>query len=208
MLKTNLDNLDDVDRALLPHYVQAKNGKFVVDVEGYAERIADLNAEAKSHRERAEAAETKLADFKDIDPQRVVGLAEELRLSRAHEREVLVGASLTVALAKAKASATGIELLSEKLAARISVETKDGRRAVRILDAEGKPIEGATIASLVAEAREKYPGAFEGHGGSGSGAPTRSGRSPSGNSITRRDFERLPAATQMAKVSAGVTVVD
>jgi len=207
MLKHMVDSLDSLPEALRSHYVP-RDGKFVVQVEGYTERIAALNAEAKTHREAKEAAEARLAAFKDIDPERVATLAEELRLSRANEREAIVSASLTVALARARATAEGVELLSEKLGSRIAVETRDGKRAVRITGEDGKPIEGATIASLVAEAREKYPGAFEGHGGSGGGAPTRAGRTPGGHTIRRAEFEALTPGARSGKISAGVTVVD
>src|SRR3990167_1730389 len=172
-LATNLENLDGLDEALRPHYVQAKNGKWIPDVEGLGDRIAALNSESRQHRERAEAAEKKLTAFKDIDPERVAGLAEELRLSRQSEREAIVRASLPVALAKARCTIEGLELLTDKLGSRITIETKDGRRKIRILAADGKTImEGATIASLVAEARETWGGCFEASGGFGSNAPT------------------------------------
>ena len=65
--------LDDAGHAVLqdgkPVYVHDDGKEVAVDVAGTVATISRLNAEAKAHRERAEAAESKLSRFEGIsDP--------------------------------------------------------------------------------------------------------------------------------------------
>jgi hypothetical protein len=207
VLKSVYSSIDDVPAELRSHYAE-RDGKLILQVEGHAERIRELNQESRTHRERAEAAEAKLAAFGDVAPERVAGMADELRASRAFERQALVAAHLTQALVKGRATAEGIDLLSEKLGRRIAVETVDGKRAIRITDDAGKPIEGMTIDAMIADARERWPGAFQGHGGSGGGAPSSHHANAGGRTISRADFDRMSPTTRAARMQTGYTVTD
>lgn len=209
MLKATIDTLESIPEALREHYVRHEaSGKFVLDVPDHRDHVKTLNGEAKAHREKAQALESKLAAYGGADPERVSSLADELRQSRQNEREALVNATLTVALARAKATGERMELLTQKLGQRITVETIDGKRAIRIGAADGTPMEGGKISDLVSEAVRTWPSLFESSAGFGSGAPVR-GRAPGGgNTISRAEFDSLPAASQMAKVNSGVAVVD
>src|SRR5690606_9273044 len=105
--------------------------------------------------------------------------------------------SVMGALTKAKATAEGVDLLTERLGKRIHFETVDGKRKIQIMQADGStPMAGsgadgaATFDDLVKEAVKTWPSLFEGSGAGGSGAPNKGGK-PGDKTITRAEFDKL-----------------
>lgn len=83
-----------------PVYVNDNGQEVAFDAVQTAGTITRLNGEAKSHRERAEAAEAKLTAFKDIDPvaakdalEKVANLAGK-KLIEAGEKDAAVAAAI------------------------------------------------------------------------------------------------------------------
>lgn len=91
------------------------------------------------------------------------------------ERAAVVSTHLMSALTKLGATEEGIDLLPDRLAARIKYEIEDGKRAIKILQADGTPLAGsgkdgsATFEDLAKEALTKWPSLFKASGASGSG---------------------------------------
>jgi hypothetical protein len=105
-------------------------------------------------------------------------IESELNAARASERGAVVGERLSGALAKAGATEEGLELLPDRFGSRITFETVDGKRVVKIMKADGAtPMAGsgeggmATLDDLVKEATKKYPSLFKGSGAGGGGKP-------------------------------------
>lgn len=204
VMQTNLDNLNAIPEPLREHYAQnPRTGKWIVEVEGASELIANLNKEAKAQRERAEAAEAKLAS---ADPEK---LRADVLAARASESKAIADTAILTALDRGRATAEGVNLLAEKLAGLVKISVDDqGHRAVTVTGLDGAILQGG-YADLVAQATAKWPSLFLGHAGGGSGAPSHGGRSPSGsNTITRSEFEGLPPSSQAGKIAAGVTLID
>jgi hypothetical protein len=112
------------------------------------------------------------------------------------------------ALTKAKATAEGVDLLTERLGKRIKFETVDGKRKIQIMQADGEtPLAGkgadgaATFDDLVTEAVKTWPSLFEGSGAGGGGTPPKgNGGGAAGKTITRADFEKLGPMERVAKL--------
>jgi hypothetical protein len=111
-------------------------------------------------------------------------LEAELNAARSSERNAIIGNSIMTSLNKEGATEEGIDLLPDRLASRIKFETKDGKRILKIVQADGEtPMAGngpegsATIDDLVKEAQQKWPSLFKGRGNSGGGSqpPTAGG---------------------------------
>lgn len=117
-------------------------------------------------------------------------LEAELNAARASERAAVVGERLVAALAKAGATEEGAELLPDRLSNRIKFETVDGKRILKIVQADGEtPMLGsgadaATIDDLVKEAVKKYPSLFKGSGAGGGGKPP--GSPPGAPGVSRK----------------------
>lgn len=163
------------------------------------EEIQEMLAAAdEAERKKAEAAgdHTKiLKQHQDKWEKEKADLIAERDASRASERGAVVGERVQGALAKSGATEEGIELLPERLANRIKFETVDGKRVLKIMQADGEtPMAGsgadgvATIDDLVKEAVAKYPSLFKGTGGGGSGK--QPDRNAGGAGITKKsDFK-------------------
>lgn len=208
-LKHIYDSADQIPEALREHYSEQPNGKYRVDVEGYQERLAELNRENKAARERAEAAEAKLAVAED--PERLVRIEAALTEARASENKMLVNTCILHALAKGRATGEGVSLLPEKLAQHVKVEMdENGRRRVKVLSlADGTTVLQGGYAELVVQATAKWSSLFQGHGGGGGGAPTKGGHVPAGgNTISRAAFEALSGTQRAGKIAMGVSIVD
>jgi hypothetical protein len=190
-----------------------------------AEQIDEMLA---AERTKAEEALKKAGKFDEVlathlgkakqERDEAVGAATKQRDSALNiARKAIVDTKVGGALAKAKATAAGLDLLSERLGKRVSLEFgEDGRETISILDADGKtPMVGsgagglATFDDLVKEAIKGYPDLFEGTGGGGSGMDPKSARRDAGGKIiTRKDFDALSPADRSAKMKAGFTLVD
>lgn len=147
-----------------------------------AKKNGDHSAILKQHQDKAAAREKELAD--------------EVAAARASERSAIVGERLLGALTKAGITEEGTELLPDKLATRIKFETVDGKRVLKIMQADGEtPMAGsgpdgaATIADLVKEAVTKFPSQFKGSG-AGGGGKNPDVNNPGGSGVTKKsDFK-------------------
>lgn len=144
------------------------------------EEIAELlRATEEAERKKAEADgdhQKILKQLQDKWEKERAELESELNAARASERNAIIGTSVMSALTKAGATEEGIDLLPSQLAARIKYETEDGKRVLKIMQADGEtPMAGsgkdgtATFDDLVKEATMKWPSLFKGDGQSGSG---------------------------------------
>jgi hypothetical protein len=176
----------------------------------------------------ANAAETEAAkksgNFEAILKQKQekwdgekASLETELKASRASERGAIIETSVMGALTKAKATSEGTDLLTERLSKRINFETVDGKRVIRIMQADGKtPMAGAgadggaTFDDLVTEAKKSWPSLFEGTGAGGGGKSPKDakGETPGDKSIVRAEWDKLTPYEQAAKIKAGFKPVD
>lgn len=122
-------------------------------------------------------------------------LEAELNAARTSERGAIIGTSVMSALTKAGVTEEGADLLPDRLSGRIKFEIEDGKRVLKIMQADGEtPMAGsgkdgaATFDDLVKEATEKWPSLFKGSGNSGSGKPP--GNPPGGAGIKKKsDFK-------------------
>lgn len=184
------------------------------------EEIAQLLADhEESERKKAEGEgdfNKVLKQHQDKWTKEKADLEAELTAARASERGAIIGTSVMAALTKAGATEEGIDLLPDRLASRITFETVDGKRVLKIMQADGEtPLAGtgkdglATFDDLVKEAVGKWPSLFKGSGNSGSGKEPGNG-SPEGKgkTITRVEYEKLSNADRRAKLKAGFTIVD
>lgn len=184
------------------------------------EEIAELIA---AQEKAAEEDAKKKGDFdalrkqdRDKYEKEKADLSKELDAARASERGAIIENKLTTALVKAGATEEGIDLLPDRLAARIDIKTVDGKRSIRITQADGEtPLAGsgqdglATFDDLVKEAVNKWPSLFKGSGAGGSGKqPGSDARGSGGKTITRKDFDALSSSERTAKMREGFRVVD
>lgn len=163
-------------------------------------------AELKKAQESGDHA-TILKQHQEKWAKREAELAEELNAARASERGAVVGERVMGALGKEGATEEGIDLLPERLATRIKFETKDGKRILKIMQADGEtPMAGsgtdgiATIDDLVKEAKQKWPSLFKGSGASGSG--TRPGNNGGASPQIKRRSELKSEREKAAFVDA------
>jgi len=136
-------------------------------------------------------------------------LETELQAARASERAAIIETSVMGALTKEKATAEGVDLLTERLGKRIHFETVDGKRKIQITQADGKtPMAGngadgaATFDDLVKETKKNYPSLFEGTG-AGGGGKQPNGKDAGGSGekiITRAELAALPVQEHAAKL--------
>lgn len=170
----------------------------------YDALLADVRKKADEALNAAKAAATT----------KQTELETELGLARASERTAIIESSLATALTKVKATAEGLDLLTERLGKRINFETVDGKRVISITQVDGKtPMAGkgadgtATFDDLVQEAVKTYPSLFEGTGAGGGGTPTKAGVAGS-KEVPRADWDKLGPYDQAAKIKAGFRPVD
>jgi hypothetical protein len=180
--------------------------------------IADREA---AERKSAEASgnTAKILEQKEKEWTGKLTAAEQRAIAaETSERAAVVETKLLAALTKAGATEEGVELLPDRLSARIKYELQDGKRVLAIMAADGEtPLAGsnkdgtATFDDLAKEAVSKYPSLFKatGAGGSGTRPDTRAGGA-GGKTITRAQFAALNAHEQAAamKPGSGVRVVE
>lgn len=175
-LKTALQK-ERRDRAELEKKVKRWEGLGKSD-----EEIAQLLKDAEeAERKKAEADGDHakiLKQHQEKWAKTEADLKAELSVARASERGAIVGERIMGALGKEGATEEGLDLIPDRLVSRIHFDTKDGKRVLKIMQADGEtPMAGtgaegvATIDDLVNEAKQKWPSLFKGTGTSGSGTP-------------------------------------
>jgi len=210
MLKFQLDTLDGVDEAVRALYTE-KDGKFVLGIEGLPQqedvsglkaKVDELLGEKKAAEKKAREAE-EAARLEREEAARKSGNVEELERSWTEKftrreaeltgtleqeratlsgqiRDLTVGRTATD-IASALAVQGSAKALLPHIERRLSVEQRDGKPVVVVLDAQGK-LSAATLDELKAEiandaafapliAGSKASGGGAGGAGGGGGAP-------------------------------------
>jgi len=210
MLKFQLDTLDGVDEAVRALYTE-KDGKFVLGIEGLPQqedvsglkaKVDELLGEKKAAEKKAREAE-EAARLEREELARKSGNVEELERSWTEKftrreaeltgtleqeratlsgqiRDLTVGRTATD-IASALAVQGSAKALLPHIERRLSVEQRDGKPVVVVLDAQGK-LSAATLDELKAEiandaafapliAGSKASGGGAGGAGGGGGAP-------------------------------------
>jgi len=210
MLKFQLDTLEGVDEAVRALYTE-KDGKFVLGVEGLPQpedvsglkaKVDELLGEKKAAEKKAREAE-EAARLEREELARKSGNVEELERSWTEKfsrreaeltgtleqeratlsgqiRDLTVGRTATD-IASALAVQGSAKALLPHIERRLSVEQRDGKPVVVVLDAQGK-LSAATLDELKAEiandaafapliAGSKASGGGAGGAGGGGGAP-------------------------------------
>lgn len=143
-------------------------------------------------------------------------LEAELNAARLSERSAIIGTNLMAALSKAGATEEGIDLMPDRLAARVKFETEEGKRVVKIMAADGEtPMAGsgkdgvATFDDLVKDALKKWPSLFKASGAGGGGKPPGSGAGGAGNrTMSKAEFDKLPTKERATRMANGLTLTD
>ena len=130
----------------------------------------------------------------------------------SRKKTAIIDATIAAALKAGNATVEGSDLLPERLAKRVKLETVEGRRVATILNEAGEPMLDATgkpakFSDLVNQAKQKWPGLFAGSGGGGGGSPPRQGKSAP-RQIDRGEWDKLTPYEQAAKAKQGVRPVD
>lgn len=157
------------------------------------EDLEELQRLREEHEEREAEVAKKRGEFDKLlakmEEKQKKALEDreqrEAALKKALERE-MIDSRITAALASAKATEQGIDLLPDRLKNRVKLVEEEGHYNVIVLDEGGTPDinnEGKpkTIADLVEDAKGKYSPLFQGTGATGSGAsqqPTSGGALP------------------------------
>lgn len=198
--KLKVDGMEDttgLKSALQKEREAAKEAKRYKELGLSPEEIAEL----KASRDRMEEDKAKAAGEWDKLREKLSNqhkteldkIRAELDAIRNSEREARVESSLKSALAEAGATEEGMSLLPDILKARATVETVEGKRVVRVLDADGSPMlaangKDATLADLAAKASEKYPSLFKARTKAGSGTQ------PGGSGAGRTEPKEVKAS--------------
>jgi len=210
MLKFQLDTLEGVDEAVRALYTE-KDGKFVLGIEGLPQqedvsglkaKVDELLGEKKAAEKKAREAE-EAARLEREEAARKSGNVEELERSWTEKftrreaelngmleqergtlsgqiRDLTVGRTATD-IASALAVQGSAKALLPHIERRLSVEQRDGKPVVVVLDAQGK-LSAATLDELKSEiandaafapliAGSKASGGGAGGAGGGGGAP-------------------------------------
>jgi len=169
------------------------------------EEIAEMkSAREKSEEERAKQAgewdklREKLTEQHKTELQKTM---DRLAAIEASEHEARVESGLKSALMEAGVTEVGAELLPDILKSRAKIEDDNGKRVVKIFDADGSPMiskdgRDASFADLVAQASEKYPSLFKATTKPGSGTP------PGGNSAGSTTSQTVKASELAAMTAA------
>jgi hypothetical protein len=212
-LELEVDKLESVPAPLREYYLP-RDGKFHLDVP-----IAGLKSALQKQTEANRDIKKALGEHNltAADIPSLVNSNKALIDTQAKLRDLQVNHAVTIALMRAKPTATGADLLPSLLQKRVTVETIDGADIFRIADKDGRPMPGsgsdglATFDDLVKETIGRYGDLFEATGAGGGGAPTRGAR---GNglppkTILRSDFDKMSPVDRHTKiVKEGYSVVD
>ena len=182
------------------------------------QEIADL----KAQREKAEEDAAKKAGEWDKLREKLQAqsdaekkeLMDRLASVEASEHEARVESGLKSALMEIGVTEEGSSLLPDILKNRAKIETVDGKRVVKIFDADGSPMltkagRDASFADLAAAAAEKYPSLFKATTKPGSGTPPGGNSAGSTSQTVKADQLAAMTAAQKAayfKANPNVTV--
>lgn len=190
----------------------AKWEKLGVSPEDIEQRLAD-------ERKKAEDAALKAGKFDEVlathlgkakqERDAAVNAADKQRDSALGiARRAIVDTHVGSALAKQKATTSGLSLLPNVLGSRVQLEFgDDGKETISILEADGKtPMVGngpnglATFDDLVKDAVKNFPDLFEGSGAGGGGTSSKTNAGGAGGkTITRAEFYALGPMEKAAK---------
>lgn len=141
-------------------------------------------------------------------------LKAELDTVRRSEHQAVVKSGLQSALAEAGATTEGLELLPDLLHNRVKIETVDGKRVVKVYEADGetpllnKQGEPANLGDLSASLTAKYPSLFKAANKSGSGTQPNTGGGAAIKTISRDAFNALSQSARAAHIRDGGKVTD
>ncbi len=195
-------------RHALSAWETAVAGKTVEEVQTL---IADFDSGKFNKGKTKEEFDAALAQHKTAAEKKAAELAAERDTAYNVARKHVVDGGLKGALASAKATKTGLAMLSKILGDRIELKFEGGEPVQRILAADGKsPMIGtgadgfATLDDLMKEALRTYPDLFEGSGAGGGGAPNNGGNGGGGaKTISNADFQKLSPKERSAKMADG-----
>jgi len=163
----------------------------------------------KTEREKAEEERARKAgEFDKLTEKMRAQFDAELAKVKAEyepiaksEQEARITIGLTNALSDAGASPEGLKLLPAILADRAKIETIDGKRVVKILDADGSPMlvkgKDATFADLATVVASEYPSLFKATTKAGSG--TQSASSGAGSAGKTIEASKLASMSPQEK---------
>ncbi len=139
-------------------------------------------------------------------PKEKAALKAELQATRASERGSIME-RLAVALKNGGATPAGCDLFHYHLDKRIRIETVEGKRIVRILQADGltrmvgSSKDGlATFDDLVKEAATQYPSLFQTNGAPADTSPPGQRPNTGTKTISRKDFDALDPVERHRKI--------
>jgi hypothetical protein len=157
-----------------------------------AERQAQAEKEEKLAKEgKWEALYNSSEEARRKSDQSLSDLNLKIERQQINNNALEVASNLTKDTARAK-------LLSEKLAERLSIVDGD----VRVTDQNGNPTV-STLEELTLQIKNEYPFLVDGSQASGGGATGNSGGAGDSKTLTRADFESLPAFKRMEFIKSG-----
>jgi hypothetical protein len=185
-----------------PEEISELVSKATKDAEELARKAGDFDGIRKQLEDKFTAEKTTIAGERDT------------AVSAA--RKAIVDAGLAQSLAKAKATASGQQLLTKILGERVKTEFADGEFRFTVLAADGRtPLVGtgegghATFDDLVKETVKSFPELFEGSGAGGGGKSPREGTGGSGLTITQAELTAMsPKERAAAMAKPGVKLID
>jgi hypothetical protein len=135
--------------------------------------------------------------------------------TQAKLRDLQISSAVSLALTRAKAVPSGLDLLPAALQKRITVETADGADVLRIMQPDGKThmtgsgVDGlANLDDLMRETIEQYPDLFQARNNGGGGARGGRPNSLGPKTMLRSTFNTLDAGEQMDRMKSGWKLVD
>ena len=197
--------------------------------------VADLKRQARDWQALGETPDAVAAKIKELsdakgDPSEQEKMLEQLQAKHAKElenittqrdaalvseREAIINAGFTAALAESGFTKTGLELIPKIHSDRIVMVEQDGKRVPQIMTKDGSgALVGsgknnyATFEDLAKELAETYPDLVQAERKGGAGS-SPGPRGPSGEKVMKRlDWDALSPAEQMSIVSKGTKIVD
>lgn len=173
----------------------------------------------ESQRKAEEERQRKAGDFEAIrkqDAEKFQKQVAEAQTARekaeARMRDAVIGSELMTALARAKATETGLKALPRLLRDRVEFELNDEGYSVRILNERGEPLAGsdgaATFDDLAKAAMAEFPDLFASDRPGGAGTSGRGGSGAGGKTMRREDFDQIADAAEKAKlISSGYKII-
>jgi len=129
----------------------------------YEDSLEDIRPELRGLYVKKDGRfQLQVADLDQHVASRLKPLQEELDATRVSEWNGVVRMGLEQALKRANVVENGADILIERLAKRVSMNTSDGKRVMAIMGADGgTPKPGAfSLDELVVEATKQFPSMF------------------------------------------------